>query len=265
MLKINYDGTDLSVKQSRYEYIECSVIFDGTKSLLIGYYKPIHNLYFNIPEYSGSRSLTVQYYNGSTWLECYGLIDETFGLTRPAFIQWDKNQTNEAKTTLVSTELYWYKITPTAGTVALKGVNLLFSNDLDLVAEYPSIMEHLPDAQESFVRFHEVARNDILTELKRSGVKINGSSITGTAAKALDAWDLLDLEEVRQSAKYSTLNKIFTWLSDSPDDNWSQLANKYMALAGESIGPVISVDINDNGKQDEAEANDPIVTLVGRL
>jgi hypothetical protein len=166
--------------------------------------------------------------------------------------------------------VYQYKVTITETdgspliapiTCSFKGINLVFSDDYDLVEEYPSILQHLPDGQETFIRFHSASRDDILTDLKNSGIVINGQD----KKKQLDQWDLLDIDEVKEASKFSTLSKIFSWLSDAEGDKFDQLSSKYQAEAGESLTPLISIDDDDDGISDSSEEVQPNTVFVGRL
>lgn len=260
MLKINFDNTDYSRQQARYEYQESLIAFDTTKKLTVAFTKPIYNLYVNLSAYTGERELSVQYFNGTTYVDVTGLLDLTFGLTESGFISWDKNQVNEAP----DTGLYVYEFNlSVAADVTFKGINTLFSDDFDLKAEYPSIMEHLPADANSFVKFHESARKAIITDLRKTGITIQG--ITEAKRKQLDAFDILDKEEVREASKFLTLSKIFNWLSDQAGDKYEGLAAKYEAEAAGAITPLISLDTNNDGKEDEEEVADPTVVLIGRL
>lgn len=266
MLKINHDSTDISRQQGRYEYQPSALAFDGTTSsgLYVGYTKPISNLYLNITSGSGEREITVEYFNGTVWQDVTGLLDLTFGLTQAGFVNWDKNLEDEAKTTVEGSSLYWYRITPdAAATITFKGINTLFSDDSDLVSEYPTILDHLPEGKDSFVTFHESARKAIVTDLRKTGVSIKG--IDETKRKQLDAFDILDKEEVREASKFLTLSKIFGWLSDNTGDKWEGLEAKYAREAAGAITPLISIDSDNDGKEDDSEVAETKVVLIGRL
>lgn len=265
MLKINFDSTDISRQQARYEYQASTVAFDGTKKLLVGFKKPISNLYLNLIPNSATRELTVEYFNGSSWSGVQGLVDLTFGLTESGFVHWYKNQATEAKTTLEGESLYWYRFSIPEATITFKGINTLFSDDFDLKGEFPTIMDHLPEGKDSFVTFHESARKAIVTDLRKTGVTIQGFS--DEFRKQLDAFDLLDIEEVRESAKFLALSKIFKWLSDSAGDKWDALGNEFAAEAAGALTPIISIDQDNDGLADEDEvaSDTPGVVLVGRL
>lgn len=262
MLKINFDSTDISREQSRFEYIVSTL--ELNQELLIGFYKPISSLFINLTTSQTENVLSVKYYNGSSFLDVSGLLDLTFGLTKSAFVSWNKNQTLEAKTTLEGESLYWYKLElEDTATVNFKGIAPLFSDDFDLASEFPTIANHLPEDAESFVRFHESARKAIINDLRNAGFKVK--PFDSSKNKQLDEYDILDKEEVRECSKFLTLSKIFFWLSDSAQDKWNQLADKYAAEAAGALTPLMSIDQDDNGKETDEEVADTHPILIGRL
>lgn len=264
MLKINFDNTDISRQQARYEYQESVVAFDGTKELLIGFTKPIYNLYLNLLFNEADRDLSVKYFNGTEFTQVKGMLDLTYGLSESGFLSWDKNQIGEAKTTLLGESLYWYKLSLVEEvSVTFKGISTLFSDDFDLKSEYPSINEFLPDGVSSFVKFHESARKAIITDLRKSGITVQG--IEETKRKQLDAFDILDKEEVREASKFLALSKIFNWVSDTAGDKYEILSNDYAAEAAGALTPLISLDTDNDGKEDDGEVAGTQPVLIGRL
>jgi hypothetical protein len=265
MLKIVHNGSEISREQSRYEYLS-STLDLSEDSLFIGYYKPINTLFLNVKKNTNDLVLDVKYYGTSGYESVVGLKDLTFGLSTPGFVSWNNKQVGQVKSELYGEELYWYQVTASSShDIIFRGISTLFSDDYDLIAVYPSILNHLPEGQESFVRFHEEAAKDIIIDFRRTGIVIDGKMSNPIVRKQLDAFDLLNKEEVRDAAKYFTLSKIFAWLSDAPGDKWENLAAKYEAEAAGSLTPLITIDQNDNGLIDEEEevADHPI--YVGRL
>jgi len=266
MLKVFFNGLDISREQSRYEYLPSEIDFSEGE-LTIGYYKPINSLYVNLLKNNHDRNLSIKYFNGINWEEVSQLKDMSFSFKNSGFINWKLNQVNEKKSTLNGTEGYWYKINCTGShAVTFRGISMVFSDDFDLVAAYPSIMNHLPEGQESFIRFHEEAAKDIINDLRRTGIVVENKLLDTQKRKKLDVFDLMDIEEVREAAKYFTLSKIFGWLSDAPSDKWQLLEAKYEAEAAGSLTPLITVDENDNGLLEDGEIQAPQnVVYVGRL
>lgn len=265
MLTIKFDGQDVSTQQSRYEFVTSSHQFDGLKDLTVSFYKPVNCFYIHITKQEISKRLSVQYWNGVEWKEI-NHKDLTFGLSRSGFVSWDRNlsgekdQSGEFTYKLQMTELNGSDlVTPVS--VDFKGVNLVFSDDWDLIEEYPSIMQHLPEGQETFIRFHATARDEILTDFKTAGIVVE----SGNKRKQIDQWDLLDKDEVREASKFSALSKIFSWLSDTSGDRYDQLAKEYQAEAGSSLSPLISLDRDDDGLKDNNESVQTEVMIIGRM
>ena len=269
MLTIKHDDVDISREQSRFEFLPSEVDFDGNH-LYVGYYKPISYLYLNLIHPHGHPNdehvLILAYWNGSDWDSVRGLKDFTFGLTRSGFVSWAKNQAGEQKTEVDSEELYWYRLTLNQPEeIIFKGIGPLFSDDQDLIGVYPDIMNKLPTGQTSFIRFHDEAVKDIVKDLRKIGLVIDGNRLDSSARKQIDAYDLLDKHEVREAAKYFTLSKIFSWLSDQTGDKWEQLAAKFESEAAGSMTPLITIDVNDNGLLEDYEKADPQPIIIGRL
>jgi hypothetical protein len=265
MLKIFHGAEDISREQSRFEYLTSNVsIFYNTLS--IGFYKPVNSLYFNVIKNDVVKITNLKYFNGISFEDVTGLKDLTFGLSGPGFISWKNGQISEAKTEVEGVELYWYQVTvEDSEPIDLRGIGPLFSDDYDLIGIYPTILNHLPEGQNTFVRFHEEAARDIIIDLRRTGLVINGRLTDAAGRKQIDAFDLLDKEEVRDAAKYFALSKIFSWLSDSPGDKWENLASKYEAEAAGSLTPLITLDQNDNGIIEDYEEAADMPVIVGRL
>jgi hypothetical protein len=263
MLKIIFNSTDISREQSRFSYLASSLAFTGSNSILVGFKKPLSSLFFNVAINSGTRTLAVQYFNGTTYASVPGLNDLTYGLTRAGFITFNE-RTDEALTTESGTELYWYKFTLSeAATVSVSGIGVVFSDDEDLKGEYPSIMDFLPSGAETFIRFHESARKAIVKDLRKNGIKTLATG--ATTPGLLTEYDILDKEEVREASKFLALSKVFRWLSDSTGDNWDGLSKEYGAEAAGAISPLISIDSDDDGKTDDEEKLDNTgLVIVGR-
>jgi hypothetical protein len=265
MLTIFHNSIDISREQSRYEFLSNAIDFNDGE-LHIGYYKPIHSLYLNFTNNNAIRNLSLQYYNGTSFDDVTNLKDLTFGLTKSGFVEWGINQVTEKKTTLNSKEMFWYKLNiDVLDEITFKGISVLFSDDYDLIAAYPTIFNHLPEDQTSFVRFHEEARKDIVKDLRRTGIVINGRPTDFKTRKQLDEFDLLDKDEVREASKLFTLSKIFGWLSDNPNDKYENLSNRYAANAAEALTPLITIDQNDDGLKSNSEAAQTTSVFIGRL
>jgi hypothetical protein len=252
MLKIFKGTSDLSLKLENY--LRDSVLVDiaAGETIDVGYYKPISDLYLELKQVTPVlNSLKVEVYTGS-WTSL-SVFDRTEGGNRSGFIRWSKLG-NEKATTLHSEELYWYRISFDEDITGLdiKGINLVFADDADLKESYPDIFEYLPEDAESFIAYHQEARNYILTYLRNKGKTIRQKE----KYKMIDQFDLHNFDEVRQAAKYLALANIFYNESDSLDDKWKQKADGFKAKYGEAIDlNFLSIDENDDGQQQNSESN----------
>lgn len=250
MLTINYDSTDLSLKLEEFVAPNVGITLLLGQAIYVGYYKPITNLYFEFTSSVTSLSnLSVEYETASGFTNVDNLIDRTSGFGESGKVSWEIENDNQVKSILFGKQLYWYRFSVNVSTElrTFVGINVLFSNDKDLVEEYPSIMTQLPSGNTSFVNFHASARKDIVQSLRK---KYSADS------KLLTQFDLLNNEEVKQSSKYLALSKIFDWLSDAVGDNWSVKSALYFNKHADYLNNItLTIDSNDNGKTETIEQN----------
>lgn len=249
MLKILKNNNDYSKKLENY--LSDSVVIDLDDWLYIGYYKKISSIYIELRnENETETNLMAEVFN-SSWMSL-SINDETNNLKRSGFISWDKSQPwNE--TTVDGNKLFFIRIKPSdiIENLEIKGINLVFANDTDLKEDYPDIFNYLPENSDSFISYHQSARNYILTYMRNKGKTIKAKN----QFKMLDQFDLHDFNEVRQAAKYLALANIFFNESDQVDDKWYQKAVGFKTKYAEAINiKFLSIDENDNGIQESNEA-----------
>lgn len=249
MLTVNYNSIDLSIKLEEFSLPVVPITLLSTEFIYIGYYKPITNFHIEFNNSVTSLSnLAVEYETASGIASVKNLIDRTNGLGNSGKVSWDITE-DAIKSTKFGKELYWIQLSVNVNTVEMgyAGISVLFSSDKDITEEYPGIMDNLPAGETSFISFHSSAKKDIVQSLRK---KYKASD------KLLTAFDLLENEQVRQTAKYLALSKIFNWLSDAPADKWSEKAkafhNDYLLYFNDIE---LTIDTNDNGQIDEEEKN----------
>lgn len=261
------DYTDVAHDFSRDTF---TVDLSSTQDYLyIGFYKPISAIYveFGADGYANTvaNTLTTQYYDGTTWKAIEGLHDDTQGFTRSGFIQWDRNQGETAssapdweETTVNSIEQYWIRFRPSSSWNALTeitAINIVFSDDESLKNVFPLILEakFLQD-ETTHIRQHVAARDMIVQRFRNKDYYKSSSQVPTGEIKNITAWDLLDIDEVKQGATYLALANIFMNASDSPDDVWAQKSMYYKDLYEKQINIArLSLDANDNGTVQQAE------------
>jgi hypothetical protein len=236
-------------------------------SIYVGFYKPINVFYTEFTTANtNAATLTVKYYNGTTFTACAGLHDDTDGLTRSAFVKWDRNQTTEATTTINSTVLFWYKIdlSVDSSSMVIAGLNLVFSDDQDLKREIYEISKYLPSGVSTHILSHVSARDEIIQNLNIIGK----SKVDGTSGwvEGITSFDLLDISEVKLASTYLALSKIMFAASDEVDDTYSFKAQKYENLAKNIVNNIrIKTDSDDDGLDDESENTTSLSGTIRRL
>lgn len=260
MIKIFLDGIDKSIKLRDFnQAIDYSATNAG--SIEIGYYKPISDLFIDFKEFNLTEETISLYYFAPTQTQI-DLTDETENFTKSGFLSWDRTAIEPVKTTRNGHELYWYKMEFSGDfEVQMTGLDLVFSNDNDLVDEYPTIMDNLPQGEISFIRFHKAARDKILTEINNLNIR----KVTNIYnRRRINQFDIMDINEIRAVSKYTTIGLIYKSLSDAVDDKWSVESKANLSLASALIEmPNLSIDINDNGLKDEYQ-NASMVEILKR-
>lgn len=246
------DFTDSACDFSRDAF---SVTLDSsTDYLYVGFTKPINAFYVELETpNTNANTLTLERYNGSSWVELIA-NDETKGFTRSGFVTWSRPMAHYS-TEINGKSRYWYRLRPsvTHSETLVRGLNLVFCDDNSLKQEFYEITNSslLPSGQSSHIMSHVSARNHIIQELRNAGfIKINAT----TGQENLNQWDLLDIFEVREAAKFLALSKIFFNLSDEIDDNWFKKHVEYSDKYSTTIKAVrLSLDTDDDGEEDSNE------------
>lgn len=257
-LEVFYNATKITERVENYmdDAYDVATFAKDVDFIYFGHYKAINALYVlcshDLPAIR--NDMLLQYWNGSTWAAVKGLRDDTRGLDRQGFVMWEREQTNQASTSYESIAGFWYRIsvkTADIPNLAIKGVNLVFADDRDLAAEFPTVKNYLSDDVTSFIGFHQAARDEMIADLRNHGKTVHK---TNDFIKKLDQFDLMDFEEIRQAAKFKALEKIFFWLSDSNDDRYSarkaEYLNKYNFAKQQAF---LTIDKNDDGKTEPLE------------
>lgn len=226
-------------------------------ALYVGFYKPINVFYANLTTANTNTSeLTIQYYNGTSFADVAGSYDDTGGFSRSGFIRWDRNQTDEAKTTVNGSEKYWYKLTIDVTTSALtfSGVNIVFSDDEDLKRELYEISDSgfYPGSEATHILSHVAARDEIIQELRADG-RYKEDFNTGRL-KDITSFDLLDISQVKLASTYLALSKILMAASDAVDDIHMTKSSMYRSLYNKAMQTMyLSIDEDDDGILDRYE------------
>ena len=237
----------------------------ATHHLYLGLQKPFERIYIG----QGTANLTAgtlsaEYWDGSAW-SSLGLTDKTNQLLNDGFLYWSK-PSDWAATTLESLDRYYIRLIPTAtfdvGTT-VQGINLLLSEDIDLIEKYRGIEDYRRTDDSNFITFHQYAVNEIIQDLRNAGnVKFNS---VGNRTD-INVFDLHQPEQLREAAAWKALEGIFFEASNEVEDKADQLArscrNKYQSSFKLYL---LSLDTNDDGLEDSSERNDIHTIMVSRI
>lgn len=224
--------------------------------LYLGRYKPFNAVYVEISVANSqtAATFTIEYGAAAGYGAVDLITDDTKAFQRSGFIKWIKPTAWE-ETTVNSTQQYWIRIRPSvtlSGTTALKGINLVFADDVDLKEEFHEVANYLPSGATSFILTHQAVKKDIIQKIRRDGKAVVSSS-TG-ALKDITEWELHDFEQVRNAAKHLALSKIYMNISDNPGDIYMMKADRHLKMYNESIDMFfISLDTDDSGFESNAE------------
>jgi hypothetical protein len=255
------NGTVSNHSDSAADYIRDEFIFSLSSTedyLYVGYMKPFNATFVALTTPNvNANSLQAEYYNGTTWTSL-SLIDETRGFTRSGFLFWDKSDMKQVSVGGISK--YYIRIRPSAdhSATTYRGINILFADDNALKQEFFEVDNQnlLPSGESSHLVQHVGARNMILQMLRNKGILKQSSG--SSSLKDLTAFDLHNLEQVRQAAVMLTLSKIFFMLSDSKEDTWWSKYEEYQDKFEESFELLLlALDTDDDGQEDVSETNEP--------
>lgn len=264
------DGTFTDISKTVLDYARSSagaVVVAAEDRLLFGRVKPFRSFYIETgTANTNSTAMTLKFFDNDTsaFKAVTDLLDETQGLTRSGFVNWDHVNTQEeepwVKTTINGSDLYWVELTFSADFSAgttIKGWNIVFSDDQDLNRIYDGATQFLRSGTDSGILYHETARRMIMNTLAREGkFKRELGTINNTSLPAqLDAWDLHDIEEVNLWSTFLALSLLFENVSTDPDDKFAGLADKYMREAAKAKKVFyLTIDTDDDGTRDREEA-----------
>lgn len=262
---------DYSLKLKDYGTPSINLTLTDTQYLYIGNYKPFNNMYIELDTANiNAGSFSSEYYDGAAW-QPLELIDETEGFAESGFIRF--NLPDGWKSLDVGNATRFYiRLQPSIAQSAidLKGLGVLFSNDLDLVSVRSNIVSKHNNGS-SWVLKHEEARKEIIGQLRRNGnVKVKerntsninsqlffGDGVNDLFYLDITEYDILDIDQLREAAKLKALELIYVdELSDEKDDKWQRHGYRFQAKYKEAMNILfLKLDLNDDGVVDNEDNN----------
>ncbi len=264
--------TDVSVNANEFQRDTYQIVLGPDQTYYVGLYKPFKQFYVELNvNNTPTAVLEYKYWNGSSFVNLPNTIDLTQNFTRSDFVSWQfeddsKMTTDWQSTSINGQEAYWIEITSDiVSDITLEGINIVFSNDIDLQTEFPRIKDFLDPDRTSFINFHVAARDEIVQHLRSGGSVTNPAAndnnflpqsfaLNGTNYRQISKWDFLDIEEIRDAAKFMTLSKIFFYVSENNQDKSFTRSMNFKDMFGEAFKLFyLSLDFDDDGNNDAVE------------
>jgi hypothetical protein len=261
-----FDGvttTGISFFMLSYGRDPITLPLETTHYLYFGKNKPINALYVEMGSVVNSvnGALTVEYHDGSGWVSVDSLVDDTNFFKRSGYIQFDR-PTDWAEQTIGSEAQYFLRISVSANvtpTMSIQGMNIVFSDDQDLNGIYPGITQYLQPSEDSFILRHENSRDLIVQDIRNQGLRKKRE--LASYYENIDAWDFLEVEEVKNWSAYLTLANIFSSLQSNTTDLYKEKADDYEEKAEFYKAQFyLSIDKDGDGLKDNEESANQITT-----
>lgn len=241
-------------------------IINAEDYIYIGFSKPIHAIYINVETQSGTEgSLNAEIYDGSNWVSISSVSDDTLGMYRSGFVQWDRAQTNQVESSVNSITKYWYRFKPSVDRtgIVLSGLNLVFSDDyeLSLLQPYINSSEFL-GSESSHIKIHSAVKNEIIQKFSNADYIITEAD---GVRRDINIFDLHAIHEVKLAATFLAISNIYYNMSDDADDVWSIKSKDYNSKYEKFINIArLSVDVNDDGIVDDVENKPSFKSVIMR-
>lgn len=223
-------------------------------SIYVGFEKPINALYFYIASgfnVDGGK-ITLEYWSTSGW-KGLSPVDQTKFFSRSGVMNWNM-PTDAAKLELNGIEQYYLCMysDDSALNVEFQYIGLVFSDDLDIGIEYPSVLKECfyPAGKTDFFLYHVSAKNYIMSELLRR----NYTRTVNGVKEPITQWDILDIYELKQASLYYAMSQIFFNLSDNSSDNYWQKYLEYKSRFDQAFNlGILRIDQDNDGQVDSEE------------
>lgn len=254
VLKVSNETANLTDLAADYLRDPFDFDLESSEFLYIGLYKPFGAAFveMDVPAETETTA-SFEYYDGSNWQNLQ-VQDETRKFTRSGFLFWDKNKLE--KNTIGGLDNYWIRarVESQPLNVVMRGINILFTDTQRMKQEFFEIdnANLLPNGQSSHIATLVATRNQIIDRLRRTGYQKQADG--DARPQMINAWDMLDVFEIREAATALALSKIFLNLSSSQDDHWWSKYQTFTDRYNEMIRIAhLSVDKSDDSDDNQVQ------------
>jgi len=231
--------------------------------LYVGFEKPINRFYVEMSvKNTVSNSFSAEYNAAAGFTALPGFLDDSRGFTRSGFVNWERpvdlatdDKTLEVTVEVNGQEAFWYRFRPTSthdALTALQGLNIVFADDEDIRAEIQELSTDprwKPSNTDSHILIHQSARDEIIQKMRRWQLRKKKEG--QVFAEDITQWDLLDSPQLRMSATYLAVSKIYFNNSTDPEDTESVKSKSWETKFDKAFRLfTVDVDLDDDGIQD---------------
>jgi hypothetical protein len=144
----------------------------------------------------------------------------------------------------------------------MRGFNVVFSNDLDLVEKYRNIFNFKQQSDLSFIAYHQATQKKLIQKIRNQGkIKQRENEDFYRNVNKLDILQFDNEDELRQASAHYTLALIFKNASDSVDGKWRQLEKDHEIDGDNAFNLfMLRVDRDDDGQVSSKHEQKPITT-----
>lgn len=250
--RVAKNSTDITAKTDTPSSDTVSLaLTSASDKLYLGFRNPFASRYFYFSALNTNAcTLTVKYWNGSSFAAVEDLVDQTEGFTKNGFIAWQNLSDWQSKKAApwANVDLFWIEITVSAdlsvGTT-LQAVLNIFCDDTVLSTIAPELVSdtrYLPSGQTTFLAQYQTAADMVVNRLKADGI--------------IDDEDqLIDVNEVSLAAGYYAGYVILFPIARDDDDR--ARAKSFIDTGNKLLNKVrLDIDYNNSGEveDDEKEA-----------
>ena len=256
------NGSFSDLTQKVNDWLRDSVTFDNTVAqdhLYLGRYKPFGALWFEMGTANvTAATMTVEYYDEDAvaWTAVTPFLEDTQGFTRSGWVKFSPPTTWGTVSVNSGTARYWIRLSFSATFVSsstIQAIGVLFCDDQTLKTKLANFSQFLPTGETSLYKRHLAARDEIITKIKSQGyLKVDG--VSGNP-RPYNEWDLLEIDDIREAAKFKALAGLYFDLSSTQDDSYM---DKYKEFNREYLdcmaGAQISLDQDEDGYESAGES-----------
>jgi hypothetical protein len=203
--RVIYNSTEVSNKMRTPSGDTIAFNITTADALYVGYQEKFSTRHFGFGvANTNALTVSVKYWNGTSFVAVEDLVDQTNGLKNDGFISWANQGDWKLKAqTPVEPELYWVKIEVSANASApttLDSVLNIFCDDFLLRSYYPELItdsRFLPAGRTDFLEQYVAAKELVVLRLKQDGIIREESQIidvneVANAAVHATAWIILN-------------------------------------------------------------------------